>query len=198
LSAFTWPPEPSSLGDIQRPAPADEIAAAVLVPLFLAGEEGEPHLVLTRRRADLKSHAGEISFPGGRRDSEDADLAATALREAEEEIGLAPAEVKLLGELPPTSTFATNYLIHPFVGLIPQGVAWRLSPREVDAVLELPLQALRESRTRTRLERRGISFETDAFLVDEHLIWGATARILEDLLGELASPGALADALRRA
>jgi 8-oxo-dGTP pyrophosphatase MutT (NUDIX family) len=198
LSAFTWPPEPSSLGDIQRPAPADEIAAAVLVPLFLGGEEGEPHLVLTRRRADLKRHAGEISFPGGRRDSGDADLAATALREAEEEIGLAPAEVKLLGELPPTSTFATNYLIHPFVGLIPQGVAWRLSPREVDAVLELPLRVLREGRTRTRLERRGISFETDAFLVDEHLIWGATARILEDLLGELASPGALADALRRA
>jgi 8-oxo-dGTP pyrophosphatase MutT (NUDIX family) len=195
LSAFTWPPEPSSLGDIQRPSPADEIPAAVLVALFLAGETGEPHLVLTRRRADLKRHAGEISFPGGRRDAEDTDLAATALREAEEEIGLAPAEVKLLGELPPTSTFATNYLIHPFVGLIRQGVAWRLSPREVDAVLELPLQALREGRTRTRLERRGISFETDAFLVDEHLIWGATARILEDLLGELASPGALADAL---
>ena len=90
--------------------------------------------------------------------------------------------MRLLGELPPTSTFVTNYVIHPFVGLIPAGLAWQVSEREVDAVLELPLRALRESRTRTRMERRGISFETDAYIVDDHLIWGATARILEHLL----------------
>jgi hypothetical protein len=88
----------------------------------------------------------------------------------------------LLGELEPTSTFVTNYVIHPFVGLIPAGLAWRISEREVDEVLELPLRTLRESRTRTRLERRGISFETDAYILDDHLIWGATARILEHLL----------------
>jgi 8-oxo-dGTP pyrophosphatase MutT (NUDIX family) len=156
------------------------VAAAVLVPLVLAAEE--PHVVFTRRRTDLRRHAGEISFPGGRRDPEDADLQDTALREAEEEIGLPRAEVRLLGELPPTSTFVTNYVIHPFVGEIPAGLAWRVSEREVDAVLELPLRALRESRTRTRMERRGISFETDAYIVDEHLIWGATARIVEHLL----------------
>ena len=152
----------------------------MLVPLFLLAEE--PHAVFTRRRGDLRRHAGEISFPGGRRDPEDADLADTALREAEEEIGLPRAEVRLLGELPSTSTFVTNYVIHPFVGLIPAGLAWRVSATEVDAVLELPLRALRESRTRTRMERRGISFETDAYIVDDHLIWGATARILEHLL----------------
>ena len=152
----------------------------MLVPLFLAAEE--PHVVFTRRRTDLRRHAGEISFPGGRRDPEDADLQDTALREAEEEIGLPRAEVRLLGELPPTSMFVTNYVIHPFVGEIPAGLAWRVSEREVDAVLELPLRALRESRTRTRMERRGISFETDAYIVDEHLIWGATARIVEHLL----------------
>jgi 8-oxo-dGTP pyrophosphatase MutT (NUDIX family) len=192
LSAFTWPPEPSASGATYRPAgPAEEIPAAVLVPLFLAGEAADSHLVLTRRRADLKRHAGEISFPGGRRDAGDRDLAATALREAEEEIGLPPADVRLLGQLPATSTFATNYVIHPFVGLIPQGVAWRLSPREVDAVLELPLQALRDGRTRTKLERRGIAFETDAYVVDELLIWGATARILQDLLEQLDDPGGL-------
>src|SRR5437660_1318775 len=122
---------------------AEEIPAAVLVPLFLAGTAEEPHVVLTRRRADLKRHAGEISFPGGRRDAEDADLLETALREAEEEIGLPRTEVRLLGELPATSTFATNYVIHPFVGRIAEGRAWRLSAREVDAVLELPLEALR-------------------------------------------------------
>jgi 8-oxo-dGTP pyrophosphatase MutT (NUDIX family) len=187
LSAFTWPPDPSALGAAERPPAADEIAAAVLVPLFLAGATEEPHIVLTRRRADLKRHAGEISFPGGRRDPEDADLAETALREAEEEIGLPRAEVRLLGELPPTSTFATNYVIHPFVGLIPEGLAWRLSPREVDAVLELGLRELRAGRTRITMERRGISFETDAFVLDGHVIWGATARILEDLLEQLDS-----------
>jgi 8-oxo-dGTP pyrophosphatase MutT (NUDIX family) len=191
LSAFTWPPDPSALGATDRPAAAEEIPAAVLVPLFLAGEAQEPHVVLTRRRADLKRHAGEISFPGGRRDAEDADLAETALREAEEEIGLPRSEVRLLGELPTTSTFATNYVIHPFVGLIPEGLAWRLSAREVDAVLELALEGLRAGRTRTRMQRRGISFETDAYVVEDHLIWGATARILQDLLDQLdQQPGA--------
>jgi 8-oxo-dGTP pyrophosphatase MutT (NUDIX family) len=158
----------------------------VLVPLFVAADE-QPHAVFTRRRADLRRHAGEISFPGGRRDSEDADLRATALREAHEEIGLAPATVELLGELPPTSTFVTGYLIHPFVGLIAAGQYWQASPLEVDAILELPLRDLREGRTRTRMERRGISFETDAYILGEHLIWGATARILDDLLARLDS-----------
>lgn len=154
------------------------------MPLFIAAE-GEPHAVFTRRRADLRRHAGEISFPGGRRDPEDSDLRETALREAEEEIGLARTEVTMLGELPPTSTFVTGYLIHPFVGLIPPGQPWRASPHEVDVVLELPLRALRESRTRTPMERRGISFETDAYIFEDHLIWGATARILDDLYERL-------------
>jgi 8-oxo-dGTP pyrophosphatase MutT (NUDIX family) len=157
----------------------------VLVALFLASDHQDPHAVFTRRRTDLRRHAGEISFPGGRRDPEDADLAETALREAEEEIGLPRTQVSLLGELPPVSTFVTNYVIHPFVGLIPTGLHWAPSPAEVDAVLELPLDALRTGRTRTRMERRGIAFETDAYIVDDHLIWGATARILESLLERL-------------
>jgi 8-oxo-dGTP pyrophosphatase MutT (NUDIX family) len=161
----------------------------VLVPLFLTPSGRDPHAVFTRRRTDLRRHAGEISFPGGRRDPEDAGLADTALREAEEEIGLPRTQVSLLDELPPVSTFVTNYLIHPFVGLIPGGLRWNASPSEVDAVLELPLDALRAGRTRTRIERRGISFETDAYVVDEHLIWGATARILESLLERLQASG---------
>jgi 8-oxo-dGTP pyrophosphatase MutT (NUDIX family) len=159
----------------------------VLVPLFREPGTDAPHVVLTRRRADLRRHAGEISFPGGRQDPQDTQLSETALREAEEEIGLPRGEVKLLGDLPPTSTFATNYEIHPFIGLIPSGQLWRLSPLEVDAVLELPLDAIRDGRTRTQLQRRGITFETDAYVVDDHLIWGATARILEQLLGWLAA-----------
>jgi 8-oxo-dGTP pyrophosphatase MutT (NUDIX family) len=162
----------------------------VLVPLFTVAEPEPPHVVLTRRRADLRRHAGEISFPGGRQDPEDIDLTDTALREAEEEIGLERKSVSLLGGLPPVSTFATNYLIHPFVGEIPAGQRWQLSPREVDAVLELPLGELRESRTRTTLQRRGISFETDAYVLDGHLIWGATFRILADLLDRLRTSDA--------
>jgi 8-oxo-dGTP pyrophosphatase MutT (NUDIX family) len=189
LSAFTWPPEPRASGAPGLATRPEQIPAAVLVALFLRGTPAEPHVVLTRRRADLRRHAGEISFPGGRRDAEDPDLRTTALREAEEEVGLAREQVHLLGELPPTSTFATNYVIHPFVGTIVAGMAWRVSAREVDAVLELPLESLRAGKTRTQMERRGIKFETDAYVVDEHLIWGATARILQDLLSRLQSTG---------
>ncbi len=169
------------------PRAAAPVAAAVLVPIYRSG--GASHLVLTRRRSDLRRHAGEISFPGGRRDDSDGDLQTTALREAEEEIGLARAQVEMLGALPATSTFATGYEIHPFVGTIPPGVAWELSPREVDAVLELPLDEIRAGRTVTRLQRRGVSFLTDAYVVDEHLIWGATARIIEHLLARLEDDG---------
>ncbi len=169
---------------MQAAAPTSQIAAAVLVPLFL-DKAGRPHAVFTRRRTDLRRHAGEISFPGGRRDPEDADLRETALREAEEEIGLPRGDVRVLGELAPTSTFVTGYLIHPFVGLIEAGKCWQPSPAEVDAVLELPVDALRDGRTRTRMQRRGIEFETDAYIVEDVLIWGATARIVESLLAEL-------------
>jgi 8-oxo-dGTP pyrophosphatase MutT (NUDIX family) len=161
----------------------------VLVPLFWSAGESSPLVVLTRRRTDLRRHAGEISFPGGRHDPGDADLAETALREAEEEIGLPRSQVNVLGELPATSTFATNYMIHPFVGVIPAGQLWQLSPLEVDAVLELPLGALREARTRTEIERRGFTFETDAYILDGHVIWGATARILGHLLERVRASG---------
>jgi 8-oxo-dGTP pyrophosphatase MutT (NUDIX family) len=162
----------------------------VLVPLFIAGEEPEPSVVLTKRRADLRRHAGEISFPGGRQDADDPDLATTALREAEEEIGLARSQVSLLGTLPTVSTFATNYVIHPFVGTIPAGVAWRLSAKEVEVVLELPLSQVRAGAARVPIERRGITFHTDAYVVDDHVIWGATARILADLFESLKPPDA--------
>ena len=186
MSAFTWPPESSAAPSI-KPRAAEPLAAAVLVPIYRSG--GASHLVLTRRRSDLRRHAGEISFPGGRRDESDRDLQTTALREAEEEIGLPRAQVELIGALPATSTFATGYEIHPFVGGIPAGVAWELSPREVDAVLELPVEDIRAGRTVTRLQRRGVSFLTDAYVVEEHLIWGATARIIEHLLARLDDEG---------
>jgi 8-oxo-dGTP pyrophosphatase MutT (NUDIX family) len=185
LSAFTWPPESSSPAGSERAAATEPVPAAVLVPLFTAEDSSDPYVVLTKRRADLRRHAGEISFPGGRKDPGDADLSATALREAQEEIGLSSAQVKLLGALPTTSTFVTNYVIHPFVATIPAGIAWTLSAREVDEVLELPLEEVRAAKTVTDIERRGITFQTDAYIVEGNVIWGATARILAHLFDAL-------------
>jgi 8-oxo-dGTP pyrophosphatase MutT (NUDIX family) len=159
------------------------IDAAVLVPVYLDG--GELHAVFTKRREDLRRHPGEISFPGGRVDAEDADLRHTALREAEEEIGLPPDAVELLGALQPTPTIATGYAVYPFVGLIEPGRQWELSAREVAAVLELPLRALLDGYARKRLVRRGLPIRTDTYTVGEHLIWGATARMLADLFDRI-------------
>ena len=159
------------------------IDAAVLVPLYLS--DGELHAVFTRRRDDLRRHAGEISFPGGRQDDDEPDLRTTALREAEEEIGLAPDDVELVGALQPTPTIATNYAVYPFVGLIEPGRTWHPSAAEVAEVLEFPLHRLRSGYARRRLLRRGVPFRTDVYCVDEHLIWGATARIVGELLKRL-------------
>jgi 8-oxo-dGTP pyrophosphatase MutT (NUDIX family) len=156
--------------------------AAVLLPLY--GWPEEPGLVFTERRADLRRHAGEISFPGGRRDAGDADLAATALRESQEEIGLDPSLVEIGEELPPTGTFVTGYRIHPFVGRIPhpRELDLRPNPAEVETVLTFSLDLLRENYGIRRLVRRGVPIHTPTYEVEGHLIWGATARILGDFL----------------
>jgi 8-oxo-dGTP pyrophosphatase MutT (NUDIX family) len=160
------------------------VDAGVLVPLYVKSET--LHAVFTRRRDDLRRHPGEISFPGGRRDDEDVDLRATALREAEEEIGLPRDEVEVLGALQPTPTIATGYAVYPFVGMIAPGHTWTPSPHEVAAVIELSLPDLEAGYARRRLVRRGLPIRTDTYVVGEHLIWGATARILADLFDRIA------------
>ena len=161
------------------------IDAAVLLPLY--GWPDEPGLVFTERRSDLRRHAGEISFPGGRRDPGDVDLSATALREAQEEIGLDPAAVELGEELPTTSTFVTGYRIHPFVGRIPHPKELSLEPHpaEVENVLTFSLDLLRKHYAIRRLVRRGVPIHTPTYEIEGQLIWGATARILGDLLDRL-------------
>jgi 8-oxo-dGTP pyrophosphatase MutT (NUDIX family) len=162
-----------------------ETDAAVLLALY--GWPEEPGLIFTERRADLRRHAGEISFPGGLRDDSDADLTATALREAEEEIALRPTAVGLRGALPPISTFVTGYRIHPFIGGIPHPRELDLQPNpaEVETVLTFSLEVLRESYEMRRLVRRGVPIRTPTYEVEGQLIWGATARILGDLLDRL-------------
>jgi 8-oxo-dGTP pyrophosphatase MutT (NUDIX family) len=158
--------------------------SAVLVALYEDGADAL-HAVFTRRRDDLRRHAGEISFPGGRRD-EGEELVDTALREAHEEIGLPPGEVEVIGALEPTPTFVTNYAIYPFVGLISEPEAeWVLSHREVAEVLQLKIAELRAGAGERRLVRRGIPFRTPTYEVGRHMIWGATARIVGDLLARL-------------
>src|ERR1700741_1580249 len=112
-----------------------ETDAAVLLALF--GWPEAPGLIFTERRADLRRHAGEISFPGGRQDAGDADLAATALREAEEEIALDPSAVTMVGPLTPVPTFVTGYRVHPFVGIVaaPLELGLEPNPDEVETVL---------------------------------------------------------------
>jgi 8-oxo-dGTP pyrophosphatase MutT (NUDIX family) len=155
--------------------------AAVLVPLY-----GDPlTAVFTERRSDLRRHAGEISFPGGRQDHPDEDLRETALREAHEEIGLAPGEVELLGALPPVGTFVTGYRIFPFVGRIQNRQVWTPQESEVARVLEFSLADLVRGHEMKRLVRKGVPIKTPTYTVDGHLVWGATARIVESLLERL-------------
>jgi 8-oxo-dGTP pyrophosphatase MutT (NUDIX family) len=153
--------------------------SAVLVPLFIS--EGAVHIVFTERRHDLRRHPGEISFPGGRRDPGET-LMDTALREACEEIGLPREAVTVTGALEPVGTFVTNYAIYPFVGLIEPGLEWVIGETEVAQVLELSIDALVAGAGERRMVRRGMAFKTHTYEVDGHLIWGATARILNDLL----------------
>lgn len=164
--------------------PAHETEAAVLVPLFVVGDE--LHAVFTKRRDDMRRHPGEISFPGGRRDHAREPLQTTALREAEEEVGLTPASVELVGTLAPVRTFVTGYVIYPHVGVIPPPRAdWVVSENEVAQVMELPLKALVAGFDQRPVTRRGMTWSTDSYVVGDHFIWGATARILGDLLARI-------------
>jgi 8-oxo-dGTP pyrophosphatase MutT (NUDIX family) len=170
---------PEQAAEMDAPGSKD---AAVLVPLYR-----EPlTTILTERRSDLRRHAGEISFPGGRQDHPDEDLRSTALREAEEEIGLDPAGVELVGALPPVGTFVTGYRIFPFVGVIEPGQTWRPQASEVAQVLEFTLEDLIAGHEMQRLLRKGVPIKTPTYSVDGHFVWGATARILQSLFERLA------------
>jgi len=174
-----------SPADAERLDAHGRTEAAVLVPMH--GWPDNPGLVFTERRSDLNRHAGEISFPGGRRD-EGEDLLGTALREANEEIGLSPDRVEVVGALPPIGTFVTNYKVHPFVGLIDEGMRFEPNPSEVESVLVASLDDLESAYEKRRLVRRGVPIKTDTYLIADKLIWGATARILGDLLRHLQRP----------
>ncbi|MGH7757968.1 MAG: NUDIX hydrolase [Candidatus Dormibacteria bacterium] len=168
-------------------------AAAVLIPLFL-GKGGEPRTVLVRRVPGGR-HGGQLAFPGGNREPKDRDAVATALREAEEEIGLEPERVQVLAQLPELETRSTGYLITPVVGRVlrpPEG--WRLQAEEIAAVVEvaLPDLLLPGARQRRRLQLDGLSraLTVTAIPLGEDLLWGVSLRILDLLLPRLDELGA--------
>jgi 8-oxo-dGTP pyrophosphatase MutT (NUDIX family) len=170
---------PEEAAEMDVPGTKD---AAVLVPLYRSPLTA----IFTERRAHLRQHAGEISFPGGRQDEPDEDLRTTALREAEEEIGLPTSGVELVGALPPVGTFVTRYRIYPFVGVIERGRAWTPQESEVARVLELTLNDLVRGHEMKRLLRRGVPIKTPTYTVNGHFVWGATARIVQSLLERLS------------
>jgi 8-oxo-dGTP pyrophosphatase MutT (NUDIX family) len=157
------------------------IQAAVLVPIV---DRGEPYLVFTKRTDRVGSHKGQISFPGGHVDPGDVDFLATALRESQEEIGLDPHLVEPLGALDDTETFATQFVITPWVGVVRGPVAWQPDGHEIEKVIEVPLAALR-AHGAMRLEhwtRDGVTRPILFFDYRGDTIWGATARILRHYL----------------
>jgi 8-oxo-dGTP pyrophosphatase MutT (NUDIX family) len=157
--------------------------AAVLVPLY--ARDGRPHLLFTRRSPQLTSHSGEISFPGGSHDATDRTLATTALREAHEEIGLAPESVSVLGSLAPVFTVVSNFLITPIVGWLGATPAPLVpNPAEVVEVIEAPLADLADPSIFHAEEwiRNGRPHPVYFYDLGPYRIWGATARVLRDLL----------------
>ena len=165
--------------------------AAVLIALFQ--QEGEPYLAFIRRASTLRSHSGEIAFPGGGVDPTDSSPIETALREAQEEIGLHPGRVEVLGVMPPVFTVVSNYLITPVVCLLPQGLGpLQLQVEEVAEVIVLPVRGLADPGiAHTEEWTRGDVARTVYFYdYGSYRIWGATARMLNallELMGDILS-----------
>lgn len=165
--------------------PGDARPSSVLALIF--PKEAHLHLLFIRRTQDGRAHGGQISFPGGRKEESDADLTATALREAQEEAGIMSADVTILGALTPMYIPVSNFMVYPFVGYSTKPPDYNLSEHEVAEVLEIPLNYLfnEENKITTTVRPSsapGMTFTVPAWqLEDETIIWGATAMILSEL-----------------
>ena len=194
---MTSPPGPSFIEEIReklraheprRIPPEGRPPAGVL--LLLYDVDGRTHLLFTRRTDLVEHHKGQICFPGGAREEGDSDLLRTALRETSEEVGVRPEDVEPIGQLDDIVTFGSNFVISPYVGVlfVPTPYPFDHARHEVEEVLEVPLEHLLDSgnvvREVLRLGERDIEMRSYRF--GDQVIWGATARILRQLLDFLA------------
>jgi 8-oxo-dGTP pyrophosphatase MutT (NUDIX family) len=172
---------PERMPEMGRPA-------AVLVPLF--ERDGRVFVLLTKRTEDLSSHAGQISFPGGKQDEGESEPRLTALREAQEEVGLDPSAVEIIGALDDCPTFVTNFVISPVVGVIPDHYPFTPNASEIQFLIEAPLDDfLLPGTLRTETRQRGeYTVQLFYYSVVGQVVWGATARILTELFSRLGIP----------
>jgi 8-oxo-dGTP pyrophosphatase MutT (NUDIX family) len=167
------------------------IPSAVLAPLYL--DKGKYHLVFIRRSIQVPTHKGQVAFPGGARHKTDKSLLETALRETHEEIGVKPEDVTVLGELDDQITTTSNFVLTPFIGVIPWPYEFTLSKREVEKLIFVPLDALRDpKRRKPEMEiLKGEDYPSYAYYYQGKRIWGATARVIYQLLEILKAMEAL-------
>lgn len=158
------------------------IRSAVLLLMF--EKAGECHVVFTKRSQKVKYHKGEISFPGGTVDPDDSDLLHTALREGAEEIGLDPRDVTILGRLDDVLTVTTGFIVATFVGIVPYPYTFQINADEIAELILVPLQALAEECRveASQMTRDGKKVAAHSFYYQDYIIWGATARIVKQLM----------------
>ncbi len=172
-------PSELKLGETLKPA-------AILLPII---EREEPSILLTKRSDNMPTHAGQISFPGGRVHAGDASLVETALRELEEETGIRREFVAVAGFLDPYETVNSGFMILPVVGFVREGFTLHVNASEVAEIFEVPLEYLCDPKNRSRMsvERQGVMREFHTIPFAGHTIWGATAEIIVDLSGRLCT-----------
>jgi 8-oxo-dGTP pyrophosphatase MutT (NUDIX family) len=167
---------------VKRIRDANRELSAVLLPLYRKGNDC--YLVFTKRTQQVKDHKGQISFPGGVYQEEDGTLVNTALRECSEEIGLAPEDVRILGELDDIITLTSNYIVSPFVANIPYPHEFWISQQEIEEIIEIPVSALLDKGS-LREEVEVVDDKPEVmhyYHYQGRVIWGATARILHQFL----------------
>ncbi|MGH2760708.1 MAG: NUDIX hydrolase [Actinomycetota bacterium] len=175
-----------TLPDDDGSSPASELRlAAVLVPLFV--REESVHVVLTKRTDNVRTHQGQVSFPGGAWEPGDRSLRDTALREAHEEVGLRPQDAEILGVLEDTPTAVSGFLVRPFVCAVPHPYEFVHDVAEVAGLLapRLDVFADHSRRRETIRERDGVRYPIFYYDVDGEMVWGATARMLVALTDHL-------------
>jgi len=167
----------------QRVDPTGLVPAAVLVPLYR--KRGEYHLLFTKRTQEVEYHKGQICFPGGGRHTEDETPLDTALRETSEELGIHPQDIRILGELDELSTISSKYAISPFVGIIPYPYPFKPNRREVAELMEVPIAALLEEGNSWQEVQasQGGPVAVYFYEYEGQVIWGATAKMLNQFLG---------------